>query len=358
MTFFTKQTKNTNTKQQQQRDNKTARANRVQRARAGPSARQKSAPVAKSRLTKTRAPNMRTRANGATISHREYIGDVNGSALFTSTAYAVNPGNPAVFPWLSQIAQRYESYVFHSLHFEFETVSSTLTAGSVMMACDYDAADSAPADKQILMSYAQATRGAPWQESRFHARSGDLTKFTRERYVRGAATPTGDIKTYDVANFFLATQGMADATAVGELYVSYQVELRTPQLGVPLSVTPNALAVTHGSSTTMLGGDPTFSTNPWSAVATATGVNLSGVTVGSTLCVSFYATGTSMGNNALAFTGATNVTTQTLTNPGATLTVHASTWLVTSNAITIVPDTISGVYSVFNLVISEAQPFP
>jgi hypothetical protein len=39
-----------------------------------------------------------------------------------------------------------------------------------------------------------------------------------------------DIKTYDVANFFIATNGQAAPSDIGELYVEYDVELLTPQL--------------------------------------------------------------------------------------------------------------------------------
>lgn len=226
---------------------------------------------------------MRTTVNTAIITHREFIADVAGSVAFAASEYAVNPGNSAVFPWLAQIALRYESYVFKRLHFEFETVSSTLTAGSIMMACDYDAADNAPVDKQTLMSYAQATRSAPWQECSFAAKSSDLTKFTRERYVRGDTPPSGDIKTYDVANFFLATQGMTNADAVGELYVSYTVELRTPQLNLAAPSLPLEQVVLTGNATnSAFFGTPTTaeSTALTYIFPTPNSVLISGATIG------------------------------------------------------------------------------
>lgn len=315
MTFPSKQNK----RNKQQSNIKAARANRIRRARQAPIARPQAAPVARSRLTRTRAPSVRTRLNSASITHREYIGDVNGTVAFAANSFAVNPGNPAVFPWLSQIAQRYESYVFHSLHFEFETVASTLTAGSVLMACDYDAADAAPADKQTLMSYAQATRGAPWQESRFSARSSDLTKFSRERYVRDANTPSGDIKTYDVANFFLATQGMADTSAIGELYVSYNVELRTPQL---TSATP-ALSIEYAAISTTSTSAAFFntviterSTGLVVTYPTTNSVTLAGLTIGGHYKItSRLDGGTSAGAVGFNYTGASSV-------PGADLVVN------------------------------------
>lgn len=172
---------------------------------------------------------MRADATKAVISHREYIADIPGSVLFDVNEWSLNPGNPLIFKWLSQIAINYESYRFSSLTFHYETAVSTITPGTVMLAVDYDAADPAPSDKQGLMSYAQAQRSAAWSACAFNCRQGDLKKFAAERYVRGSSLPTGDPKTYDVGKLFLATQGNTDTTLLGELYVTYTVELRTPQ---------------------------------------------------------------------------------------------------------------------------------
>ncbi len=72
-----------------------------QRNNAGRVAR---APVATSRTTRTGKPQMRGTYDKTVIVHREFVDDVPGSIAFSLKEYAVNPGNPALFPWLSQIA--------------------------------------------------------------------------------------------------------------------------------------------------------------------------------------------------------------------------------------------------------------
>jgi hypothetical protein len=210
-----------------------------------------SAPVALTRTMKTGGPRV-TYSNSGTdgrirVQHREYLCDVMGSTPFAVTPYNVNPGLSATFTWLSRIARQYESYLFRSLAFEYETQKSTASDGVVMLTVDFDAADSAPLDKQQFMSYHNSVRTSVWNECCFTADSSDLHKFGTQRYVRAVSTsPNEDIKTYDVGTLFVATQGCVDTTAIGELYVSYDVELITPQNNPNSDVLSNSAKVVGG----------------------------------------------------------------------------------------------------------------
>lgn len=189
-------------------------------------------------VTKTRSPTIKTTNRGFVVVHREFIQDVTAAdSNFRNTTFSVNPGLATTFPWLSAIAGRYESYLFRRLHFVYEPICPTSTPGAVMMAVDYDASDTAPTSKVVLMSYRGAVRSAPWNITRFDASRGDLRKFGVQRYVRNAAAPANtDVKTYDVGNLQLATQNTpATPTTLGELYVEYEVEFFTPQ--IPTSLT-------------------------------------------------------------------------------------------------------------------------
>jgi hypothetical protein len=159
-----------------------------------------------------------------------------------------------MFKWLAPIANQFESYTFKKLCFEYETAASTDTAGSVMMAVDYDARDSAPTTKVDMMSYWGAIRSAAWREFCNVSDKPDLQKMATKRYVRNGPAPTDtDIKTYDVGNLILATSGITpsagcglwqtgwkvgDPFPVGELYVDYVVELETPHVAVTLPPPP------------------------------------------------------------------------------------------------------------------------
>lgn len=191
------------------------------------------APVSITVKTRSNAPVVRSTRQGFIVRHREYLQDISSiDSNFRNNALAVNPGVASSFPWLSAIAGRYEFYVFRRLHYVYEPICPTTTPGSVMMAIDYDAADSPPATKTAFMSYRSAVRTAPWDRIRFDALRSDLHKFAEQRYIRLAAAPTGtDIKTYDIGNLYFATQSTpASPTTLGELYVEYDVAFYTPQL--------------------------------------------------------------------------------------------------------------------------------
>lgn len=189
------------------------------------------APVNVSKQTKTSRPIITSAGETVTVKHREYIADISAAnSSFTVTPVPINPGLSTSFPWLSQIATRYESYTFDRLDYVYQPICPTTTPGSIMMAVDFDAADPIPTNKVSLMAYHNATRTAPWASTRYSSTRLDQHKFALERYTR-AATVTGDIKTYDVGTIIVASQNTpATTTVLGELYVEYVVRFRTPQL--------------------------------------------------------------------------------------------------------------------------------
>jgi len=200
----------------------------------GPKGKILSAPVANSRVMMTGNPELDSsmvRGDARIrVQHREYIQDLTGDAAFTVQQFPINPGMNQTFPWLSSIAQNFEKYNFRKLKFEYEPRCSTATAGSIMNAVDYDAADPAPIDKTAFMTQHGAVSSAPWEECCFVADPKSLSSQGQggSRYIRtGALAANLDIKTYDVGVLNIATQG-GPATDVGELYVSYDVELMTP----------------------------------------------------------------------------------------------------------------------------------
>lgn len=188
------------------------------------------APVAMTKITRQRMPQVTAKPGCTRVTHREYVGDVLGSVAFNATKYAVNAGNAQLFPWLSGMAKLFQLYRFYKLHFYYEPTVATTAAGTVMEAVDHDAADSSPLSKVAMMAIKGAVRVALWAAVELICDPKDMDKFTKQRYVRVGSPPTGtDIKTYDVGNFVLSVAGSADDTAhVGELYVSYDVELYNP----------------------------------------------------------------------------------------------------------------------------------
>ncbi len=188
--------------------------------------------VATSTKTSFKAPKMQYAKDGSycTVSHRERIGTVLGSVAFTTTAYDINPGLVTTFPWLSAIANRFETYSFEKLTFRFKTKTATTALGDVILVNDYDCTDSGPATSIQAESYQSFVDGAPWQDLSMSALPKDLHKL-KERYVRDTTNPSGtDQKMYDVGTFYICTENQASAALVGYLYVEYTVRLMTPQL--------------------------------------------------------------------------------------------------------------------------------
>jgi len=183
------------------------------------------------------------------IRHREYIAEVVGSISFAATQYAINPGITTTFPWLAAYpALGYEMYHFKNLRFCYETQKSTASSGSVMLAIDYDASDPAPLNKLTVMSYNGAVRSSCWASISLPANQAMISK-VKTRFIRpGALLANQDIKLYDVGNLWICTQGCADTSAMGELYVEYEVELFSPQLSTPFIAGDFSVHVTSGST--------------------------------------------------------------------------------------------------------------
>jgi len=85
-----------------------------------------------------------------------------------------------------------------------------------------------------------------------------------------------DLKTYDAGTFQLCTQGQADASIIGELWVRYTVELITPKI--------NAVAGQNLLGVHIIGGGAFNSSNPLgSSPSIVEGSNISVVVTGNTV---------------------------------------------------------------------------
>jgi hypothetical protein len=193
----------------------------------------KTANVGKVAVMRNPPPVRKMLKNGnVLIKHQEFLAKIPGSVNFSCNAYAVNPGVPASFPWLSPIANQHESYRFRKLEYIFVNSKAGTFAGDIIMGMDYDAADDTPDNELALSNYMNSKTGQICQPLKWSADKQALHKLGPSRYVRlGAlAGDEEDIKTYDSGNFFIATTDCADTSTIGRLFVRYEVELMTPQL--------------------------------------------------------------------------------------------------------------------------------
>lgn len=182
----------------------------------------------------------------------EYIGEVFSSVSFATTQYPINMGQNTTFPWGSKIASLYEKYCFESLEFyyrrEVSEFSTNGQTGKIMLSVDFDASDPPPINKQQVEDtepHADAMPCTEYISLKLDPR--DLQRLS-SLYVRAGAQPTStDIKTYDVGNLFVSTQGLATGgVSVGELRVRYRCRVMTPVLENP------TLSLLPGSTFTMI----------------------------------------------------------------------------------------------------------
>jgi hypothetical protein len=170
----------------------------------------------------------------------ELIATVAGSTGFAVTPFVINPGNPTTFPWLSDIAAKWESYRFNYLRFRYETRKGTSTDGSVIMAIDYDATDAPPVSEAVMTTYSGAVEDATWKNCACLAAVSQLHKIGPQKYVRQATLPTGgNIIDFDCGNFMFGTTAQADASNIGKLWVDYDVTFYTKQTAAGLSAPAN-----------------------------------------------------------------------------------------------------------------------
>lgn len=264
---------------------KRRRVNRPQsRATGLTMMRRVRAPVATSMAMGRRVPP-RVRSNGASIrvTHTEFVGTVvSTSTAFNGAAYSVQPGLTTLFPWLAPIANRYESYKMRSLRFRYTPSVPTTTAGLVMMVMDFDAADPSPSTAGELLNMNDNAQAPVWKDVSFLANLAAGDKMP-SHYVRAGPVSSTDIKTYDIGNFYIATEGVVAGT-IGLLYVDYTLELYTPQIniggfssygctisstGMTSSTTLLASNVVTGNAPFTISGTNTIVFNtPWSGVVT------------------------------------------------------------------------------------------
>lgn len=178
-----------------------------------------------------KAPKIAQTRDNCRIMHRELISSVVGSTDFTvQNSFPLNPGMSKTFPWLSSMARSWEQYKFHKLKFCYFTRTGSTTVGSMMMAPDYDAADTAPQSEQIASSYEDVTEDAPWKDIVCNLPPSRLNSNLQRKFLRsGPLGPNLDIKSYDSGNLFVIT---IDGQNVnwGKLWVEYDVEFFIPQL--------------------------------------------------------------------------------------------------------------------------------
>jgi len=184
---------------------------------------------------------------------REKVSDLTsaGTAFQMLEQLYVNPGNSELFPVFSQIAACYEEYIPTHLKFIFRTEEymasgSTVSAGVVGLAANFDPNDGNFPNMTALENYEHSISGPPFSgiivadvlaahRKRFKGKSRDLALNNYYVYnsVNSIGPSTDQAKFYDLASFQLACNG-CQAGIIGELWVEYSftmIRRKSPENG-------------------------------------------------------------------------------------------------------------------------------
>lgn len=183
-----------------------------------------------------------------TLSNREYLRDIFApldGLQFSLQSFNINPGLKSVFPWLAQIAANYEEYEFKQLIFTYKSTVADFAAasgqvGQVMIATQYNPQSQDFATKEEMMLY-DGSMSCKTSESMLHGVECDPSKNSGSagKYVRIAPPDIGDdLKDFDLGKLSVAVMNCPSAyngQQLGELWVSYTIELRKPKLVTDLN---------------------------------------------------------------------------------------------------------------------------
>jgi hypothetical protein len=171
------------------------------------------------------------------------VNDLAGATSFSATKYQINPGL-AILKGLKAYASRYDKYRFKKFELIYvpkQAVSTT--KGMVHLGYDLNPVHGVPADLNDLSVYEFHDYTQVYGELHCHMPTSRMEK---KRFVRCGPAP-GAQQLYDPFSVIIAVDAMADTTAVGDVFVSYEVEFFGRQIE-PSTVAPQSYAVLNLSS--------------------------------------------------------------------------------------------------------------
>jgi len=176
--------------------------------------------------------------NGRTniiVCRREFVRNIASSgSAFNITSFILNPTS-GLFPWLADVATNFELYRFHGIVFEFKATtgmaisSSNAAMGSVILATRYNALSSQFTSQQQMEEYEYSTSTAGYVSALHPVECAPFENALSELYT-DPGYASGDPRMSLMGVFDVATIGQQAASTLGELWVTYHVELIRPRM--------------------------------------------------------------------------------------------------------------------------------
>lgn len=166
--------------------------------------------------------------------HREFVGLVSSpGGAFTTQTFFISP-KTSFFPWLSEIALSFEQFIVRGMVVEFKStsataVSSTNTAlGSVIIATQYNVLAPPFSTQQQMEAYEYCTSTVPAQSMIHPIECAPNLTSIQELYMDSGQN--GDPRLEYLGVTYVATVGQQAPSVLGELWVSYEIDMIRPKL--------------------------------------------------------------------------------------------------------------------------------
>jgi hypothetical protein len=284
----------------------------------------------------SQVPIMHSDAGKISFAHREYIGQLSSSSAFTvEYSEVINPANSVLFPYLSGIAGSFQEYRFKGLAFEYKSTSadalnSTNTAlGTVELVIQYRSDAAVPAGKMQMMNEMWSVSCKPSESIAMPVECAPKEAPTNVLYIGTGTSAANDPKFYNLGRLVVATSGSQAASDIGELWVTYDVELYKPLLAQSSGPSSATCAWYQGLAATTalpIGTSGIYASNNLTMVALnvssgVLGIALNDVSPGAYYMVTVSYTGGTVGGNtsaSIAFNAVSGCVAIASYNGGAT----------------------------------------
>jgi hypothetical protein len=173
------------------------------------------------------------------VKHCEFVMDLkvpSTGPTYSVTALPIDPTDTNTFPWLASVAKKYQKYKVKGMVIGYRSTSTDYNnSGVVAIAVNYDPAERAYASMDTILNTKFAVSTKP-SNSMLAPVECDPARSPQDGYYMKHTTSydvtDATIRQTQMGTINVATQGLSlpAGTTIGQLYVSYDIEMLYPYM--------------------------------------------------------------------------------------------------------------------------------
>lgn len=188
----------------------------------------------------------------------DFVGEINGTTAFSLGRFAINPGLSTTFPWLAIQAAGWQFYRVRKMQAQFISRVPTTKSGTIFMFPEYSSSDNSPDNAASALNNADCKDGGIIRNlyMDFNPKSMHLTN--PWKLIRDAPVASS-LEKYDAAALIVGSWGIDaadDGNPIGQLKLSYEIELASPQAAAGTASAPHGSAFLKRANTAQANGTP------------------------------------------------------------------------------------------------------